>query len=465
MGFQVAQYHKLNSPILSGNPLIECLPIRLSQEAFWDAVVDLVEVPEQLDSFDVETRELLASEIMKSVCPTSEYFDIYCDLLNTLKEGFISRNPLDSNTEKWKNNIATKTYQRTRTTAPNIKFTGISGMGKTTVVDSILALIPPVLTHPHDGPLGVETTHINYIKVNIPGEADSKSICLAIASKIDAVYGTDYETQYGALKRSVCIDKIITLCTTLLIGMIIFDEIHNICFSSPNERALIFTLFDRFSHEARIPTIKIGTFKANRLSNKVFTNARRLGMPVDWANFSAESEDWKMLVEYAWSYQLTNEYQELTQELAQRVYEYTCGVPHCLFFLIEQANKYCLRNGIDKFSKEVLATVFNLKFSIMKPAILALKHGKIDAFDDLMTTNSDLDVETTKLIKKLLKIADENKFTGQESKAIIEQIEPYMMEYSFTKKELATFKRLEKQVASIPSNLPKEDDGYEDLPI
>ena len=73
---------------------------------------DLVEVPEKLDSFDVETRELLASEIMKSVCPTSEYFDIYCDLLNTLKEGFISRNPLDSNTEKWKNNTVRKMIKR-----------------------------------------------------------------------------------------------------------------------------------------------------------------------------------------------------------------------------------------------------------------------------------------------------------------------------------------------------------------
>jgi len=101
----------------------------------------------------------------------------------------------------------------------------------------------------------------------------------------------------------------------------------------------------------------------------------------------------------------------------------------------------------------------------MKPAIIALRHGKVDAFDDIMTLNNQLDKEVKKLIKELLKIADDNKSTGTEAKAIYEQIERYLPEYKLTKKEGQIVKRLEKQTAMTPSELPLDNDGYEGVPL
>ncbi|KZN29036.1 hypothetical protein N480_09720 [Pseudoalteromonas luteoviolacea S2607] len=201
MEFAKAVYKHSNNTDFQGNPLIETLPIRLTVDKFWDAVEDLVEVPDDFESLDVETLEHKASKIMKSVSPTSEYYDVYCDFLNILKEGLAERNPCEEDTVKWQNQVATAKYKRTRTTAPSVKFTGYSGMGKTTLFDSILTLIKPVFRHPEDGPMKWEWLQIVYIKVDIPADADSKEICLIIAAEIDKVLGTDYEQQYESLTR------------------------------------------------------------------------------------------------------------------------------------------------------------------------------------------------------------------------------------------------------------------------
>lgn len=465
MEFKKADYTPSKNSDFRGNPYIETLPARLSKDGFWDEVSDLVEIPEDFENLDVETLEQKSSNIMKSVLPTSQYYDVYCDFLNILKEGLADRNPCDVNTQKWQNQVAIGKHIRARTTAPSIKFTGYSGMGKTTLIDSVLTLIEPVFFHPKEGPLEEDTLQIVYIKVDIPPSADSKEICLIIAEEIDKIFNTDYVEQYEKLKRARCIKKIVTLCSSLLIGVIIFDEIHNICFASPNERAMIFMLFDQLTQVARIPTVKIGTSKANRLAEKEFSNARRLGIPHDWINFTKESTDWNMLLDYAWDYQLLPDYVELTDSLRTTIYKLTWGIPHCLFFLIEQANKHCLRNGIECFTDLILEQIFEDKFSIMKPAIIALRHRKVDAFDDIMTLNNQLDKEVKKLIKGLLKIADDNKFTGNETKAIYEQVEMYLPEYKLTKKEEQTVKRLEKQIAMVPSDLPVDDDGYQGVPL
>lgn len=465
MTYEIAKYIPSDNTDFQGNPFIECLPLRLTSDDFWENVHDLVDVPDNLHELTVETREQKAANIMKSVCPTSEYYDIYCDFLNILKEGLADRNPLSEDVLKWQNQVASSKYQRNRTTAPSIKFTGYSGMGKTTIIDSILTTIDPVFRHSQHEVLGSQTIQIVYIKIDIPAEANSQVICLKIASQIDAVLGTNYEEQYEKLSRSKCINKLVTLCASLLVGAIIFDEIHNICFAAANERKKMFTLFDKLTQDARIPTLKIGTSKANRLSEQEFTNARRLGIPHEWRNYKTDSADWDILINYAWGYQLTDKFVELNAEFKNKIYSLIQGIPHCLFFLIEQCNKYCLRNGLPAFTLKIIQHVYDTKFSIMKSALIALRHGKIDAFDDIMTTSRELDKEIQKLIKQLLKIAEENKFTGEEARAIHEQIEPYLPEYKLTQKEAKTLKRLEKQIASEATDLPIDEDGYEGLPL
>jgi len=466
MEYKAASYIPSQNPHLSGNPFVEALPKRLSKGDFWEKIAHEIVVPDNIELLDQETREQLASEIMDTVSPTSLYYDIYCDLLNILKVSYKHRNPIDKNTQRWQNQVANDTYTNKRTSAPALKFTGYSGLGKTTMIEAILSKIDPIILHPATGPLGFKYNQIVYIKVNIPGDADIKDICISIFSYIDSVHGTKIAMEYKkkSYSRSTCITKLTTLCTTYLIGMIIFDEIQNITLAAPNAQKLVFTLFDRLANEARVPTIKIGTSKANKLLHHVFTNARRLGVPYDWINYKIEHEDWILLVEYAWSYQLVSRYTELTTEFKQQIYRLTQGITHCLFFLIEQANIMAIRRGETKFTTKLLNEVYDQKFALMKPALLAMKTGKIDAFDDLMGAGRGIDDDAEKLVKKLLQIAHRHKLKGTQAKEVLDKVQTYMPEYKLNKTETHTLKRLEKQSAITPIALVDEDGNW-DLPI
>jgi hypothetical protein len=464
MDYNVAKYTPSLNSDYAGNPYIEALPLRMTMDKFWDEVEDQVAVPDNFAELDLETLEQKASKIMSSVSPTSLYYEVYCDVLNVLKVGYCERNPLDENTKRWQNQIATSTFVKTRATAPSIKFTGYSGLGKTTLVESILTLIDPIIKHPESGPCGVDKIQIVYIKINIPGNADIKEICLEIFGEIDKVLGTEYKGKYESKTAKLCISKLITLCTTLLIGMLIFDEIQNICMIKANAKKNLFTFFDRLTNEARIPTIKIGTSKANNLTDNEFTNARRLGVPHEWLNFKEEDEDWKALVDYAWDYQLLPDYVDLNDVFRKQIHHITQGIPHCLFFLIEQANIYALRNGVHVFNSKLLDIVFDTKFRLMKPALIALRHGNLEAFDALMNINVELGVELKKLIKQVFKIVHEHKLKGEEAVALFQQIKCYLPEYKLTKAEAKMAVILEKEEKLLASKMIINGE-YREVPI
>lgn len=450
-----ATYIENKHPKLKGNPFVESLPLRLDLETFWAETVREVELPDNLDDFDDETKEEFARDIMESVEPTSLYYEVYRDLLGLLKNGYKGRNPLNESTRAWQHQVANSLYARTKTTASSCAFTGYSGMGKTTLVDSVLSLIPPVIHHLADGPLGYEFNQIVYIKVNIPGDADLKQICLSIIGEIDKVAGTNIKDEYDRKGRSTkqCISRLVTMCTTQLVGMIIFDEIQNICLASPNAQKLVFTLFDRLANEAHVPTIKIGTTKANRLINKEFTNSRRLGIPIEWTNYQTHDDDWLLLLEYVWECQLLPVKLELTQDYKELVYKYTQGVAYCLFFLIEQANIIGLRRGLSGFSKELFDEVYQVKFRLIRPAITALRLGKTEAFDDLYHLNNELEKDVKALIKKLLKVSHDQKLKGEAAKAVLDEVDKLLPDYKLTTAEAITVKRLEKESALILSSM------------
>jgi hypothetical protein len=457
MRFEDATYNKIRVEGLAGNPLAEAIPLRKSLEDFDDEIACEVEIPIDIDEFSVEDKEQQAMKIMSSVSPTSLYYDMYCDLLNVLKMSYEVRNPLSDSWKKHQNIVAAGKAKKkvTKTTGGAISFFGLSGTGKSTLVDSVLNLLPDVLIHKNSGPLGYDFNQIIYIKCDISGTDDPKEICLKILAHIDEVTGEGLSIEYRKPGHKVtdCIDRLITTCSTQNIGMLIFDEVQNIGLTKPNGRKQIFSLLHRLNNEAKVPVVSIGTNKALKLFQDEFTNLRRLGLSNDLTNYKLNDPDWQVLVEYAWSYQLVGEPLDLTLERMKLIYSLTAGVPYCLFFLMEQANIKAIRSGKNDIDDKLLKEVYQLKFKFMRPALIALRLGKTAAYDDIYCAIKDADKDHSAFVKELLKISHQHKLKGEAAQAIMEQIEPYLLEYSATKTEEETLKRLTKNLDLIPSDI------------
>jgi histone H3/H4 len=176
-------------------------------------------------------------------------------------------------------------------------------------------------------------------------------------------------------------------------------------------------------------------------------------------NFDQEEQDWQLLVEYAWSYQLISEPLKLTEQINNTIYQLTQGVPYCLFFLISQANIYAIRNKKGSITIEDLEHVYDTKFKLLKPAILALKLGLTDVFDDIFNLNDQLEDNVKDTIKRLFKMANDSNIKGEVAKELLKEIELYLPEYTPTQTEAKYLKRLRRSIEVKPSEVEYDEDG------
>ena len=455
-------YQNIKTRSLRGNPLAEAIHPRLSEAEFEELVTDEITVPDDIDEYLDYDKELEALSLMKTVSPTGMYYETYCDLYNVLMAGFMSRNPLSEEQQRYNNLISTKQIKIKKTSSECMILTGLSGTGKSTLMDTILGVFEQSHSHTKSGKYGLDFQQIVYLKVDIPPNASPDAVCKRIICEIDKFTkdgrSKDFKITKGK-KVEDTIDNIVAACSSLGLGLLIFDEVQNLSFASGGDKEKIFRLMQDMTNIAKIPVINIGTTKAIKTFKTEFSNLRRLGLPVDLINFQQDEEDWELLVEYAWSYQLIPSPLELTDDIRNAIYECTRGVPHCLFHLISQANVYAIRNQKNSITVEDLKHVYDTKFKLLKPAILALKLGMNDLFDDIFNLKDQIEKAIEPTLKKLFKCAASQKPKGKLAKELLNEIKIYLPEYTPTQTEARILKRLEKDMLIEVSDIEYNEDG------
>ena len=463
---KIAEYRDIKTRLLKGNPLAEVIHERLEEEDFEEAVSNEIYVPSDIGEFSDSEKELEALSIMNTVSPTSIYYEAYCDFYNVLMMGYADRNPRLEATIIRNNAVSTGNYTPSKTTSECMIMTGLSGIGKSTLIDSIVSQFDQTIQHSKHGKYEKDFRQITYIKCDIPGSANIKTVCRMIVKQIDKITGEKHWEDYKKrrLLNDEYIERTVALCSTQMIGVIILDEIQNLSLAKVEEKAKILSLIHRLTNEAKVPVVNVGTTKAIKVFQSEFMNIRRLGLPVDLLNFFEDEEDWKLLVEYAWDYQLIESPLPLDDEIRKMIYRLTVGIPHCLFFLIAQANVQAIRQKKACIDKEFLEEIYHSKFKLLKPALLALKIGKTEAYDDLYNLKGNLDKSTKKTIKELFKIADKHKLSADVARELSEIIESYLPDYKPTKSEALIYKRLLKTIDVKASRVVEIENGME-LPL
>lgn len=467
MQIKKAVYQELKVRSLQGNPLAEAIHRRLSEEDFESLITNEIFVPDDLEEYSDYERELEAKAIMNSVSPTSLYYEVYCDFYNVLMTGYADRNPLSDEQRRRNNLISTGNYIPKKTSAECLMITGLSGVGKSTLLDAILNVFGPAVDHCKDGKYGQDFRQIIYLKCEIPANASALDICRKVLQQLYDLSEGKNTNKLNKTKLTTTndyIDRIVAGCSTHGVGVVIFDEVQNISFAQAGDKAKIFRLIRDLTNIAKIPVVNVGTTKAINVFKTEFGNIRRLGLPVEIVNFEQEEEDWQLLVEYAWSYQLTPKQQPLTSTISDYIYQLTRGVPYCLFFLIAEANVHAIRQGKDSIDTKVLHYVYDKNFKLLKPALLALKLGLKDAYDDIYNLKDELEKHVKDTVKKLFKIADEYKLKGDAAKDLFEQINTYLPEYTPTQAEARILKRLQNTIDVQHTALEFTEDGVE-LPL
>ena len=201
---------------------------------------------------------------------------------------------------------------------------GYSGSGKSSTLHNLLSNYPQVIVHTIDG---YRISQIVYLVVECVPNSNFSALYVGIGSAIDKALGLDFVYEKMILRTKSLGDKaekVRQLIERFAIGLIIFDEIQLINFSSTKENS-----FESLMILTNRTKVAIGVVGTTDAYDKMFSNvrnARRVGMLISASQYCNSLEYFNFLVRNLMQYQWFDEPVEITPDIIQALYDNSHGI-------------------------------------------------------------------------------------------------------------------------------------------
>jgi len=342
----------VTSPLATyrGNPLIEALPPLLPLNDVVDKLSNVIPIHESERELDATLRAHCVFQLTRFVEPLENHLKIEQNLSIVIRDSYVDRNPLTANgiriLREGAENVAkemnsqnievTRSY---KTSGSGLTIIGVSGMGKTTAINSILLKMYPaqVIRHGIYQNRSLNFPQIVWLKMETPPSGSMKGLCLNFFQMIDQLLGTKY---YETFKRSRAsavelIPEMAQLCATYRIGVLGFDEIQHLLSANVGGQDEMLNFFVTLKNAIGVPIVLLGTLKAmDLLTKKDFRGTKRateyFGITM-WDRMQANednemNEDFLRLLKAIWNYQWTQNVAVLDERMINTMYEYSQGI-------------------------------------------------------------------------------------------------------------------------------------------
>jgi hypothetical protein len=378
----------------AGNPLIEALPGFKTGEQM---------LPHfgRKPLFDEAERTLLAPHRMLCVSRLNNYLltmPAHAGVLEQIglliHSGYVHRNPVRP---EYKRELVDFYRQSMEgeirpietsgpSTAPSFSLFGVSGVGKSTVLERALSFYPQALSHPDHG-----FFQLVWLKVDCPMDGSLKQLLLSIIAKIDAMLGTNHAGEIG---RTATIDKLILDVAKISaqhhLGVLVVDEIQHLLAAPGIGPAKMLNFFVTFANEVKVPFVVLGTPKAKGFLDKLFREARRLSDhgSTTWDRMALD-QDWDFFLKALWKYQWLQKAEDLSPELSEAMYAQTQGISALVVRLFQLVQLQAIRGKSERITVGLINKVAKEKFALLRRALDALRSGDqttIDEFEDLLAS-------------------------------------------------------------------------------
>lgn len=387
-----AMYKASDLAECAGNPLIEALPPFRTAEQI---------APHfgRKPQFEDAERRLPAARRMLCVSRLNAYLTLMPAHLSVLEQlgllihsGYVHRNPILSEYQKQLVHF----YRQSMggeirpietsgpSTAPSFSLFGVSGAGKSTVIERALSFYPKALNH-----VDHRFFQLVWLKVDCPMDGSLKQLLLSIVAKIDATLETEYAK---TVSRTTTIDKLILDVAKISakhhLGVLVVDEIQHLLDAPGVGPAKMLNFFVTFANEVKVPFVVLGTPKAKRFLGTLFREARRLSDhgSTTWDRMMP-GDEWGLFLKALWKYQWLQKPEPLTAELSQAMYMQTQGIGALVVRLFQLVQLQAIRSKSERITVGLINKVAKEKFALLEPALDALRSGdqkRIDSFEDLL---------------------------------------------------------------------------------
>ncbi|WP_067515886.1 ATP-binding protein [Endozoicomonas ascidiicola] len=358
-----ALYKEVNFPDFKGNPLIEALPEKLSNEK-------QIQILENYPEHDESDRDLSAvdrldylSRITKLTQPMPIYIEFFRLLESAINEGYSTKNPLTPTTQHYLTYPVDDepeiipTSGRFEPKGKAITLLGDSGVGKSRMINRCLGYFPQVISHSSYKGNDLDIKQVTWLYVECSHDSSLRGVCDAILGALDDALET-ITTPKSTI--AALLNQIERKLKSSFVGILVIDEIQAISVAKSGGAANLLGFLLNLKNKCGIPIVLSGNLEARGLLETTFRIARRAesGGYIEMQRLSY-NEMWQYFVEEIWCLQWTNTKTELTDSLSRKLFDLSTGVFDIAARIYRKAQEMVIGSGDEIITEQVLESAYN----------------------------------------------------------------------------------------------------------
>ena len=386
-----------------GIPTIEALPPIMSEDDVMNKLTNLPDHDEAERNDPTEVRRhTLASSLTKLFYqPLEEHFIIEQMISQIIRQGYIGRNPLMPGYKALIGGQYVEQFSGvpvegqlivppSNVSSQGGSVIGISGVGKSSAVESILSSYPQKIVHTEYKGNRLDLEQLVWLKIDCPDDGSINDLCTLFFDAVDKALGTQYyldNVKKGRVTRSY-LTEMNRIALKHQLGILVVDEIQRLSNAKSGGAAKILNFLMLLVNTIGVPVFMIGTPAAERILPSNFQQARRVGGhgSLRWTRMEKKSEEWKLFVDAMWTYQWTRKAVSLTQQMRDALYDSCQGIAVLAVSLYEEVQVQAMRDMTETFGPDAFAKALEKRFFFMSPMIRALRENDekaIRRYDDI----------------------------------------------------------------------------------
>lgn len=343
-------------PAMGDNPILEALPELLTYSEFVDRLASRP-VQADIQKASYQKRVTLLATLPMFFQPMDYMYAIYERLYRAIQATYtglsmqqMARQICDLHNGKEKPTFITQ--------SDSGSILGVPGIGKTSTLRRCLDAIPQVIQHEQYKGNTFFAKQIVWLFVECPSDCSTKTLAFNVISAIDNVIGSTYfdsvNRNPGASVSSLTtmIEKI---CLNHHIGLIVLDEIQNIAAmkAQGNRAGPLIRFLVELMNVSGTAVWLIGT----PVTENVFVMESHLKRRTRGFRLLPMKPDgvYRKFIEELWQYQYTLEAAQLTDSMANFMYDLSGGIPAYIIQIFQESQFQALASGKAHIDKKLIS--------------------------------------------------------------------------------------------------------------
>jgi len=334
------------------------LPPLLLGDELITAMTNLPHYDSSVRNRSASERLMLLSDIYKVFLPTSMATEIYQRIylmtrMSLQRKGTAESVRLMNANYTWSHGGE---YHGIATGASSATIIGISGVGKTSCVQSSINLLGSIIE--------IENPcHkiIPIVMVSCPFDCSYKGLLCQILISIDEILGTTYYQKCGKMNSQQILGMVCQICH-LHVGLLIIDEIQLLS-GATKAGSILYRMILQLINTSCINVLLVGTSECLQFFAGNQQIARRsVGLQYGAMEFDG---DFRKLAEILYSYQYTKQESKMTENILFWLYEHTGGIPAVLTAVIHDAQEIAILRGRETLGIDTLTEAYSSRMQML----------------------------------------------------------------------------------------------------